>query len=353
MDRNQWKWLAVSIAFSLIVLVAVLYFTIDDQTITYLQKLQPEFLVAALILHMVSMCFWSMRIKMMSLSLGYRVPFIHCLNMVFANLLIAAVTPSQAGGEPVRIHELYRADVPLGDATAIVIMERVLDGILLGIIGGAAMFLLWIGAEELGLSITIPLLFMWLMIVGFVILFVYSVKNPEFLKNLIKKVSGWFTKRWHAEKIEKLTKGIDEEVDNFNKAMKNYVSHSKSGLVWGSFFTVLYWFSEFFIASLILMGLGEGPHIVESFVAQILIAIVMMIPLTPGSSGIAELSATSLYALFVPSAIVGIFVVLWRLILYYFNIFLGIFGTVIIVKREVVRKAIRDQLAKAGQLRKE
>ncbi len=353
MDRNQWKWLAVSIAFSLIVLVAVLYFTIDDQTITYLQKLQPEFLVAALILHMVSMCFWSMRIKMMSLSLGYRVPFLHCLNMVFANLLIAAVTPSQAGGEPVRIHELYRADVPLGDATAIVIMERVLDGILLGIIGGAAMFLLWIGAEELGLSITIPLLFMWLMIVGFVILFVYSVKNPEFLKNLIKKVSGWFTKRWHAEKIEKLTKGIDEEVDNFNKAMKNYVSHSKSGLVWGSFFTVLYWFSEFFIASLILMGLGEGPHIVESFVAQILIAIVMMIPLTPGSSGIAELSATSLYALFVPSAIVGIFVVLWRLILYYFNIFLGIFGTVIIVKREVVRKAIRDQLAKAGQLRKE
>lgn len=353
MDKSQWKWLAVSVAFSIIVLAVVLYFTIDDQTITYLQKLKPEFLVSALILHMASMCFWSMRIKMMSLSLGYKVPFLHCLNMVFANLLIAAVTPSQAGGEPVRIHELYRADVPLGDATAIVIMERVLDGILLGIIGGAAMFLLWIGAEKLGLLITIPLLIMWLIIVGFVILFAYSVKYPEFLKNLIKKVSGWFTKRWHAEKIEKLTKGIDEEVDNFNKAMKNYISHSKKGLVWGSFFSVLYWFSEFFIASLILMGLGEGPHIIESFVAQILIAIVMMIPLTPGSSGVAELSATSFYALFVPSAIVGIFVVLWRLILYYFNIFLGIFGTVIIVKREVVRKAIKDQLAKAGHLKKD
>ncbi|WP_421908856.1 lysylphosphatidylglycerol synthase transmembrane domain-containing protein [Methanolacinia petrolearia] len=352
MDRNQWKWLAVLIVFSIIVLAVVLYFTIDEQTITYLQQLKPVYLIAALALHMISMCFWSMRIKMMSLSLGYKVPFLHCLNMVFANLLIAAVTPSQAGGEPVRIHELYRVNVPLGDATAIVIIERVLDGILLGIIGGVAMFLLWIGAEELGLTITIPLLFMWLMIVGFVVLFAYSVKNPEFLKRLIKKVSGWFTKRWRAEKIEKLTKDIDEEVDNFNSALKNYVNHSKRGLMWGALFTVLYWFSEFYIASLILMGLGEGPHIVESFVAQIIIAIIMMIPLTPGSSGIAELSATSLYALFVPSAIVGIFVVLWRLILYYFNIFLGIFGTVIIVKREVVRKAIKDKIAKAGQLRK-
>jgi hypothetical protein len=70
-----------------------------------------------------------------------------------------------------------------------------------------------------------------------------------------------------------------------------------------------------------------------------------MIPLTPGSSGIAELSATSLYSLFIPSAIVGIFVVLWRLILYYFNIFLGIFGTVIIVKREVLQKAIKNKIS--------
>ncbi|MBP2132081.1 uncharacterized protein (TIRG00374 family) [Methanomicrobium sp. W14] len=344
MDRNQWRWLALSVAFSVIVLVLVLYFTIDENTIQYLSKLQPIYLLAAIVLHMLSLCAWALRLKFMSRSLGYKVPFLHCLNAVFANLLVAAVTPSQAGGEPVRIHELYRADVPLGDATAVVIMERVLDGILLGIIGGVAMLLLWIGSEDLGLSIALPLFFMWFLITGFVILFAYSVKNPEFLKRLIKKFSAFFTKRWHAEKIEKLTRDIDSEVDNFNHALKNYVSHSKTGLVWGSLFTIIYWFNEFFIASLILMGLGEGPHIVESFVAQIIIAIIMMVPLTPGSSGIAELSATSLYSLFIPSSIVGIFVVLWRLLLYYFNIFVGIFGTVIIVKREVLRKALKKKI---------
>ena len=339
-DRSQWKWLALSIVFSIVVLALVLYFTIDENTFTYLNALKPEFLIAAILMHLASMCAWGLRLKFMARSLGYKVPFLHCINAVFANLLIAAVTPSQVGGEPVRIHELYRADVPLGDATAIVIMERVLDGILLGIIGGVAILAMWAGSGDLGLSITIPLFMMWILITGFVVLFAYSIKNPAFLKNLVKKISGLFTRRWQADKIEEFAAKIDSEVDNFNGAMTNYVKQSKMGLVWGTVFTVFYWFSEFFIASLILMGLGEQPHVVESFIAQIIIAIIMMIPLTPGSSGIAELSATSLYSVFVSSSIVGIFVVLWRLILYYMNIFLGIFGSIIIVKREILRQKI-------------
>ncbi len=60
----------------------------------------------------------------------------------------------------------------------------------------------------------------------------------------------------------------------------------------------------------------------------------MMLPLTPGSSGIAEVGATSMYALFIPAAIVGVFVVIWRIVLYYFNIALGIISSLIIVRRE-------------------
>jgi hypothetical protein len=64
----------------------------------------------------------------------------------------------------------------------------------------------------------------------------------------------------------------------------------------------------------------------------------MMLPLTPGSSGIAEVGATSMYALFIPSSILGIFVVIWRLVLYYFNIALGIISSVLIVRREATAK---------------
>jgi uncharacterized protein (TIRG00374 family) len=73
---------------------------------------------------------------------------------------------------------------------------------------------------------------------------------------------------------------------------------------------------------------------VQSFVAQIIIAIIMMIPLTPGGSGIAEVSATSLYGLFVPAAIVGVFVVLWRVVFYYFHLVIGFMAGVAIIRKE-------------------
>ncbi len=140
MDRNQKRWLWISLGFSAVVLVAVLYFTVDAATISYLRRLNPFWLILALCTHVIALCFWALRIKFMSRSLGYRVGFFYSLNLVFANMLLAAITPSQAGGEPVRIHELYKAGVKVGDATAIVLTERILDGIVLGI--GHFMFVL-------------------------------------------------------------------------------------------------------------------------------------------------------------------------------------------------------------------
>ena len=41
------------------------------------------------------MCFWAMRVKKMSGSLGHPIKFFYSLNLVFANLLAAAVTPDR------------------------------------------------------------------------------------------------------------------------------------------------------------------------------------------------------------------------------------------------------------------
>jgi hypothetical protein len=130
----------------------------------------------------------------------------------------------------------------------------------------------------------------------------------------------------------------DKEIDNFNEAVIKFVKSAKGGLLWGLLFTLLYWISEILIASLILLGLGQQPLILESFVIQLVLAILMMLPLTPGSSGIAEVGATSLYALFIPASIVGIFVVIWRMVLFYFNIALGILSSILIVRREAKSK---------------
>jgi len=342
MDKSQVKWLYISVGFSLVVLIIILFFTINENTITYLQQVNPWFLLLAFLTHLLTMCFWAMRVKTMSGSLGYRVGFWYSLNLVFANLLASAITPAQAGGEPVRIHELYKAKIPLGDATAVVIMERVLDGIALAGLAAFAMIFLTEQWKSLGAISEIMVFITWIFVVGCLFLFYLAIRRPDVVKRVVARCTLWLTKKWENSRVESLLTRADKEIDNFQGATLKFVHTAKSGLVLGMIFTLLYWVSEILTASLILMGLGQPPLFLESFVIQLILAILMMIPLTPGSSGIAEVGATTMYALFIPASVVGIFVVLWRIVMYYFNIALGIFSSILIVRREA-RNCVKEE----------
>lgn len=335
MKRSHWKWLWISLTFSTIVLIAVLYFTIDERTFEYLRRLNPIFLILAFVLHIVSIGIWAMRVQKMADNLGYFVPYRHCFNLILANLFVGAITPAQAGGEPIRIHQLYRANVPIGDATAIVIMERIFDAIVLGFTGAIVILLL---GERFGSSTSpsmVALYVSWSGMIGLILLFIYSIRYPDPFKRIVKKLFGWLFKKLGGKRFEPIIGKIDREVENFHGSLCYFVKHGKRGLMgWPFILSGLFWISEFFTASLILMGLGEPPYIVESFIAQIILAIIMMIPITPGGSGIAELGATSLYRLFVNPSIVGIFVVLWRAIFYYFHLIVGFLAGLVIIKRE-------------------
>ena len=334
MDLSQRKWLFISIGFSLFVLIIILAFTINENTLTSLKEINPWFLLLAFLTHLLTMCFWAWRVQKMSGSLGYRIGFFYSLNLVFANLLAAAVTPAQAGGEPVRIHELYKADVPLGDATAIVIMERVLDGIALAGLAAFAMIVLTDQWKSLGTVSEIMVFVTWIFVAGCLVLFYLAIRRPDVIKKVVNRCTRFLTRTWENKRVEELLVRADREIDNFQSATIRFVHTAKGGLFWGMLFTLLYWVSEIVTASLILIGLGQPPLILESFVIQLILAILMMMPLTPGSSGIAEVGATTMYALFIPASIVGIFVVVWRVVLYYFNIALGILSSIIIVRRE-------------------
>jgi len=338
MDTTQRKWLFISVGFSLLVLVIILFLTINENTLTYIKEINPLFLLLAFLTHVLTMCFWAWRVQKMTGSLGYRIGFFYCLNLVFANLLAAAVTPAQAGGEPVRIHELYKADVPLGDATAIVIMERVLDGIALAALAAFSMIVLTDQWKSLGAVSEVMVYVTWIFVAGCLFLFYLAVRRPATVKRVVNWCTLLLTKTWENKRVEKLLARADKEIDNFQSATIRFVHTAKGGLLWGMFFTLLYWVSEIITASLILVGLGQPPLILESFVIQLILAILMMMPLTPGSSGIAEVGATSMYVLFIPASIVGIFVVIWRVVLYYFNIALGIVSSLIIVRREAKRQ---------------
>ena len=192
MERSQVKWLYISVGFSLAVLIVILYLTINENTITYIKKINPLFLILAFLTHILTMCFWAMRVKKMSGSLGYPIKFFYSLNLVFANLLAAAITPAQAGGEPVRIHGLYKANVPLGDATAIVIMERVLDGIVLAGLAAFAMIVLTDQWKSLGAVSEIMVFVTWIFVAGCLFLFYLAIRRPDVVKRVVNRCTLFY-----------------------------------------------------------------------------------------------------------------------------------------------------------------
>lgn len=347
MKKAQRRWLFISLGISLAVIFVMLIITIDADTFEALKHCIPAFLILSLVLHVASLCFWALRIKLMSHSLGYRVSFGHCFNLVCSNTFIANITPSQMGGEPVRVYELNKAGIPGGEATAIVIMERVFDGVVLAIGTVLCIFLLgWLFSDiQLPSGWMISAYIAAGVFAGLVILFFVFAKNRKWGVGLMHKIAKVTTRNKPDEIQIARRKKFENYTFKFYETLGHFISKSKSGIFFGLFLTILYWANEFIIAFFICMGLGVEPTpnlFLLSIIFQLLISAIMMLPLTPGSVGVAEISLGAFYAIIIPASIVGIFVLIYRFIFYYFNLAIGFVSSMIIVRREAKGKKVGE-----------
>jgi uncharacterized protein (TIRG00374 family) len=107
-------------------------------------------------------------------------------------------------------------------------------------------------------------------------------------------LQDFFTKKWDSERIAKLTVQIDEAIDRLYLTFEMFAGRAKMGLVLGFLLTIVFWACEYAIASVIMIGLGYPPNFLLSLVFQLIIAVILMVPSTPGGAGVAEIS----YAVF-------------------------------------------------------
>ena len=88
------------------------------------------------------------------------------------------------------------------------------------------------------------------------------------------------------------------------------------------------------------MGLSQTPSITTALAAQVILAVIMIIPATPGASGVAELGAASIFSIFVDSSILGITVLAWRALTYHMNLLAGGLISLKIVKDTIMIKKL-------------
>ncbi len=338
---RQRGWLFVSVSLSALVLGIVLALTVDEATFAALGRLDWRWIGVALLSHGAALLCWTGRLRLLSAGLGYRVPLRACGSIVLANILAAAVTPSSAGGEPVRVHELYRAGLRAGDATAVVVTERLLDFLLL--LAAVSLAVVLLGGQLASLGVDggplVPAI--GLLVLAFFGLFLLAVRSPDRLKRAVRTIGGALCRALPSRfacRLAGLEDRLDREVDHFHAAVRRFAGQGRLHLALALLCSAGYWVLDFLVASFVLLALGLPPHWLLSLLCQMLVNVIALLPFTPGGAGIAEASAASLYGLFVPSSALGVLIVLWRLIVYHLNILLGLGAGLAIVRREAARR---------------
>lgn len=338
----------VSILLSIIFILVILYFTIKPEDIEKIKtiRIQYEFFILAFIFNFISWSFWGLRLKVLSNAVEplIKISWWESIKIVMANLFLAGITPSMAGGEPVRIYLLNKDGLSFGCATASVLGERLLDAIFLLICVPFAFFIFRdkIDISYINIGITIGIIIFLITI----FLFLYAIFRPQRVKGLLiwinEKLSRFSKKN---EKKSRVISRINQEVDNFHCSMMVFLKKKKGVFLSAGFLTFIMWVFSWLIASMVLFGIGINHNIVYSMAAQVFLIIIIMMPTTPGSAGVTELGVAGLYSFVISNALVvyghplvgvlgfdqallaltGIFVLFYKLMTYFVNIIVGAF----------------------------
>ncbi len=334
MGLSRTRAAVLGIVLSVVVTAVIFKLTESELTWSALREANGLYLFLAFAMQVVFWLLWALRLKLIARGLGYDVPYGFAFEVTMASMLTAAITPSSAGGEPVRAKMLSDRGVSAGESAFIVITERILDAVFFA--AALPIFAIATGFNS-PLGLKVAAIFSICLVVF--IYFLYAVLRNE---GSIKKFSGLLGKivaKFSAKKARRWEKIVAEELYNFRQASLLMLKR-KSQLVSLLVLTIVMWSAGFTIPSFLLLAFGSDPYLLYSYTAQLIIVVVSLIPLTPGSSGIAEVSMAYLYSNFVSSGLLGILVAIWRLITYHANIIAGaIVVNIRFLRRERINSA--------------
>ena len=198
--ENYAKWITSSILISILSIAVILIVTLDKNTVAVVREIRPEYILAALLIHIFSFVVWGMRVRVMSSALGHQINLLKASEIVVSGTFVAALTPSSIGGEPLRIHLLRQDKMPLGQATAVVVTERLLDTLLILL---AVPFSLYLFRGMLSDSrLDLVLLLGVLLSAVSLVLMLGALLQPLRVKLVINNLLKWMIERYNGKKSE-------------------------------------------------------------------------------------------------------------------------------------------------------
>jgi uncharacterized protein (TIRG00374 family) len=230
------------------------------------------------------------------------------------------------GGAAVAMFILNREKIPMGRATALVVITAFMDNlffvlcvpIVVMIVGYSVMFADFSGDVSSGL-ITLFWLGYGIIVLISLMLFISLFFQPRLIKSMLMLIA----KLPYIKKYREDFRRTGDEIVITSKEFRG-----RSAKFWLGIFgaTFLSWTGRYLVINMILaafLSLGFYEHFVV-LAKQFALWIIMLISPTPGASGVAEWGFTRLLGSFATSALlISSLAILWRLISYFPYLFIG------------------------------
>jgi uncharacterized protein (TIRG00374 family) len=240
----------------------------------------------------------------------------------------SALTPGVVGGAAVAMFILNQENIPIGRATALVVITAFMDNLffvlcvplVVLLVGHSVMFENFSG----NISGSLESLF-WMgygaIVLVSMLLFVSLFFYPKLIKNSLLLIA----------KLPLLQRNRDSFAKTGDEIMiTSQEFKDKSMRFWLSIFgaTILSWTARYLVINMILaafLSTSFYDHLVV-LAKQFALWVIMLISPTPGASGVAEWGFTALMGNLAGSALlISSLAVLWRLISYFPYLFIGSF----------------------------
>ncbi len=319
------KGLYLSLAFSLGSLAIILYLTVDEQTVESVMRLNPSYLGLAAGIVASLWLVEGLRIRSIAAAMGNRMSLLSAMRVYLVTFFFAGITPLAIGEWPAQVYSLCMSGLSAGESTAVSMVRMFLTKLLFVVMAAFLLFFDGRAARGSGFMFTLFRYAFWVMILSTAV-YLLLLWQSGLAHTLLEKLMRYKRFRLLYDKKPRLRRFIrrllDESVQ-FQETARQINFRNSLHFIAPIFYTGLFWSLFLSIAPVLLLGLGIVPDVRAALTWQIMIMLIIPYVPVPGGSGVAEFGLATLFAAFVPSHILGVFIVAWRFFTYYMTLLFG------------------------------
>lgn len=320
--RRMLRWVLQGVALAGVATVVVFCFTVRAETWTQLRSFNLLWLPVLVGMVFTAWACNGARVWLFCRALGYPLKYRTALQASLSQEFGVAATPAGIGGAVIRLTLLKRAGVPVAHSGSMLASDAAIDVLFFALL---APFAAWVMLHDALFARVLERIDSRVVLPGFlaalagVALLVVLLRCAWFHR-LVERLAG-ATHFGRAKRLPArhrfLRRATARTLRRMREALALLWGRRKSALVLNFLLSAVQWTCRYSLLPLILWAVHTPVNPVPLFLAQGLLFMISMAVVVPGGGGAVEVLAALILPAFVPVALVGAVVLLWRLTTFY------------------------------------